>query len=143
MKGRTLFLTEPSAGSAKEGWASSTTSNETGLQEVYVQPFPPTGARWQVSEGGGSHPRWRGDGRELFYLAQDLNLVAVEVKSGPAFEVGAVRTLFRVDDAGLGAGMSKYDVTRDGRRFLVNTAFDHPAAAPILVVLNWAALPKR
>ena len=119
------------------------TSDETGRREVYVQPFPPTGARWQVSQDGGSYPRWRGDGAELFYLAPDLNLVAVEIKLGTTFEVGAVRELFQVDDAGLGAGTGKYDVTRDGQRFLVNIAFDRPAADPILVVLNWTALLGR
>jgi hypothetical protein len=119
------------------------TSDETGRREVYVQPFPPTGARWQLSEVGGSYPKWRGDGAELFYLAPDLNLVAVEVKPGTTFAVGAQRALFQIDDAGLGAGTSKYEVTRDGQRFLVNTAFDRPAGDPLLVVLNWTALLGR
>jgi dipeptidyl aminopeptidase/acylaminoacyl peptidase len=128
---------------APDGRWIAYTSDETGRREVYVQPFPPTGARWQVSQDGGSYPRWRGDGTELFYLAPDLNLVAVEVKPGTTFAAGAQRALFQVDDAGLGAGTGKYDVTRDGQRFLVNTAFDPPAVDPILVVLNWTALLGR
>jgi Tol biopolymer transport system component len=119
------------------------TSYETGREEVYVQPFPPTGAKWQVSSEGGGRPRWRGDGRELFYLARDLKIVAVEVKSAAAFEVGAGRALFQVEGAGLGAGTSKYDVARDGQRFLVNAGFDRPAGDAILVMLNWTALLPR
>ncbi len=69
--------------------------------------------------------------------------MAVAVKASTRFEVGTLRALFQVDGARLGAGSNKYDVTRDGQRFLVNTAFDAPAADPILVMLNWTALLRR
>jgi Tol biopolymer transport system component len=121
-------------------------SHRDGQPNLYrkpVQPFPPTGGKWLVSQDGGSYPRWRGDGRELFYLARDRTLVAVEIKSAIRFELGAFRTLFQVDEAGTGGGTTKYEVTRDGQRFLVNTAFGPPAADPPLVVLNWTALLRH
>jgi Tol biopolymer transport system component len=115
------------------------TSNETGRDEVYLQPVPPTGAKWQISVDGGSRPVWRGDGRELFYLTRDLKVAAVNVRLDAQVEVGAPQPLFEVDDAALGPGTTKYDVSRDGQRFLVNTRFARGATDRITVVLNWAS----
>jgi len=71
------------------------TSIESGANEVYVRPFPATtGGRWQVSNGGGSEPRWSPDGRELFYLDGGLRLVAAQIRSGPSFEVTELKPLF-------------------------------------------------
>lgn len=115
-------------------------SNESGRYEVYVQPFPPTGAKWQISTSGASRPRWRGDGRELFYVTADRHLAAVDVDgAGSAFTSGAPRLLFPVPDARLGATDSGFEVTRDGRRFLINLQ-PRAGASPIHVVLNWPAL---
>jgi Tol biopolymer transport system component len=119
-------------------------SNETGGFEVYVQPFPTTGARWQVSKGGGTQPQWRRDGSELFYIAPDNKLIAVAVKTGAAFTIGDARALLDTRITAWERSNNQrvnYAVTADGQRFLVNTASD--AVQPITLVLNWpAALNK-
>jgi hypothetical protein len=114
------------------------TSDELGTQQVFVQPVPLTGAKWQVSTGGGAYPRWRRDGRELFYLAPDRTITAVDVKPGAGFEAGGSRPLFRVNVSG-----SHRDdaVTADGHRFLVNTPVEETGAA-ITVLVNWPSLMK-
>ena len=75
------------------------TSNETGRNEVYVAPFPGTGAKWQVSQNGGALPRWRRDGAELFFagFASGQFLVAQVNGRGPNFEVGRIQDLFRIN----------------------------------------------
>jgi Tol biopolymer transport system component len=132
-------------------------SNESGRNEVYVAPFlesrrTPTadalvrpGGKWQVSVAGGAWPRWRRDGREIFYLALDNKLMVAAVNAqGSAFEVDGVRPLF---DARVipNQGFSMFDVSADGQRFLINTlAEDSPSApTPITLVINWAAGLKR
>jgi hypothetical protein len=109
-----------------------------------VQPFPTTGAKWQVSKGGGQGPQWRRDGSELFYLAPDKKLIAVAVKTGPSFAAGAAHALIDTritsweSSNNVGA---HYAVSADGQRFLVNTASD--TIQPITLAVNWlAALNK-
>lgn len=118
-------------------------SNETGRDEIWVRGFSPgnlkAGGKWLVSVGGGADPRWRADGKELFYLAPDRSLMAVPVKSGKTFERGSPQTLFRTQ-ALLNAEPS-YAVTPDGQRFLVRTTRDQAASAT--VVLNWMAELKQ
>jgi Tol biopolymer transport system component len=114
-------------------------SNESGSYEVYVQPFPATGGRWPISNGGGNGPLWRGDGKELFYIAADGKMMAVAVKSGPSFEAGIPRALFDYKSM---RGWS-YEVTRDGQRFLIATQIEEKSPAPWTVVLNWTAELKR
>ncbi len=77
------------------------TSNESGLSEIYVIPFPPTpnGGRWMVSRGGGVQPRWRRDGRELFYISPDWTMMAVPVNSTPVFHAGTPQALFNTGPA--------------------------------------------
>jgi hypothetical protein len=113
---------------------------------VYVAPFPGPGGKWQVSAGGGNWPRWRRDGREIFYLAPDSKLMAVVVNGqGSAFEVGAVRALFdtRALPNPILNQRSMYDVSPDGQRFLVNTLAEEARSAHITLVVNWRALLKR
>jgi Tol biopolymer transport system component len=113
-------------------------SNESGRFEVYVVPFPGPGGKWQVSTSGGHLPRWARDNKEIFYLDLGNRLVAATVDArGPSFEVGATRPLFKVSSAAL-AGYS-YDVSDDGKRFLVSTSRDETAPASVAVVLNWRA----
>jgi Tol biopolymer transport system component len=113
-------------------------SNETGQYEIYVQPAPPTGAKWQISTAGGSQPRWRRDGKELFYLSGDRKLMAVEVRGGTQLEVGTPRSLFAIRTRPFGPTLPHlYDVSADGRRFLVNTLVEDAARTPITVVVNW------
>ena len=115
-------------------------SNETGRAEVYVMPFPGPGTKVPVSAGGGSVPRWRSDGREIFYLSADNQLMAAAVTvSGDRVEVGDVRALFDVRPGGR-LGRSFYDVSADGQRFLVNTADQQVTPAPITVITNWTSL---
>ena len=121
------------------------TSNESGKPEIYVQSFPASSGKWEVSTHGGSHPRWRGDGKELFYLdVHGKKLMAVTVKGDThTFEVDVPVALFDVNVGrsrpGLFAGMYQYDVTADGQRFLVNTLVEEPPVPPITVMLNWIA----
>jgi len=117
-------------------------SNESGEQRVYVVPFPGPGGKWQVSPGGGCYPRWRRDGKELFYLTADNKIMAAEVKAeGPSFSIGAVNPLFetRVYRSIFGG----FDVTADGKRFIICYEPGQPNVA-IALVQNWnAELKKR
>ncbi len=117
-------------------------SSETGRWEVYVSPFPNFNSRWQVSRGdGGEEPRWRRDGKELFYLAPDSRLMAAEVKTGAGFEAGLPSPLFQTHPRQPLSAMDffTYDVTADGQKFLVNSKTDTSNTAPLSVVLNWSS----
>ncbi len=116
-------------------------SNETGNWEVYVSAFPNPTSKWQVSRGGGEEPRWRRDGKELFYLSSDGKMSAVPVKVGNSFEAGPPDTLFQTHPRQPVSAMDffSYDVTADGQRFLINTKVDEPSAPPLSIVLNWAS----
>jgi Tol biopolymer transport system component len=128
-------------------------SNESGRFEIYVQRFPESGGKQQVSTAGGSQPMWRTDGKELFYVAIDGRLMAVPVTAASdarALEVGAPVSLFAVQLANGpnvfgpgGAARPQYAVAADGR-FLLNLALDEANPPPISVVLNWpSALGAR
>ncbi len=112
-------------------------SNESKRFEVYVTRFPGPGGKWQISTAGGTQPRWRRDGQEIFYLAPGSRLMAAAVKGqGANFEVGAARPLFQTRHR-TGWGNS-YDVSADGQRFLVNALLD-VAEEPVTLVVNWMA----
>lgn len=113
-------------------------STESGRREVYVQPFPATGAKWQVSTDGGSQPEWRRDGKELFYVADNQKLMSVEVKAGSTFEYGIPAPLFETRSGAL-TNRNNFVASADGKRFLVNTVIGEAASFPITVVVNWAA----
>jgi len=116
-------------------------SDESGRNEVYVSSFPEHQGKWQLSNAGGSAPRWRRDGRELFYVSADRRLAAVEVRAGAVFEAGAPRPLFSTQIRGLPGYSfgSLYDVSVDGQRFLVNTAMAPLRPEPVTLVLDWTA----
>jgi Tol biopolymer transport system component len=114
------------------------TSNESGQNEVYVQTFPSPGGKSQISTGGGSRPVWRRDGRELFYVAADGKLMAVEVKTGSKLEAGAPKPLF---DTRL--GNRPFDISPDGRRFLLANSLEDAGHTPMTVVVNWTGEVKR
>jgi eukaryotic-like serine/threonine-protein kinase len=123
-------------------------SDDSGRNEVYVAPFPgrgeTPGSRWQISTTGGTQPRWRKDGKEIFYLAPDKRLMAAAVNGQKsAFEVGAVRSLFDTRAPSTINPRSAYDVSPDGQHFLVNTLAEEAASAPITLVVNWPALLKK
>jgi len=123
------------------------TSNESGSYQVYIQSFPTSGGKWQVSTSGGAQPQWRRDGKELFYLAPDRKIMAVEVNgAGPTFVSGIPKPLFEAHVSTIfpgGGGAIYYSVTGDGQRFLVNTLAGDSMPAPFTVVLNWTAGLKR
>jgi eukaryotic-like serine/threonine-protein kinase len=112
-----------------------------------VTPFPDRSGKWQVSTAGGHWPRWRRDGKELFYLAPDNTLMAAGVSvQGGAFQVGAVQPLFEIQPrvlAHTGFIGYGYDVSADGQRFLVNTLVDEASSDPITLLVNWPALLRR
>ena len=125
-------------------------STASGRSEIYVQTFPQaSGGQWMVSKGGGTHPRWRRDGSELFYISADSQMMAVDVRLSPTFRAGIPRALFAAPILGGGGGLgyTRYDVTADGKRFLINTPVAETGAgtkaAPITVVLNWQAGLKK
>jgi len=118
------------------------TSNEGGQPNVYVHPFPGPGAKSQVSRDSGSHPVWRADGRELFYLGADQTMMAVPIGAGRSFDAGLPQALFPA--RAVLAPNQAYAVTTDGRRFLVNTRSHQSSdAAPLTVVLNWTAAIQK
>ena len=117
-------------------------SDESRGGEIYVAPFPGPGGQRQVSTAGGRQPRWRGNGKELFYLSPDDKMMAAEVNGqGATLEVGAVRPLFEARQSVTGGFL--YDVTGDGQRFLINAAVEQKASSPIILVQNWTVDSKR
>jgi Tol biopolymer transport system component len=127
-------------------------SDELGRDDqraVYIQAFPAGGKKIQVSEDtrGGTQPRWRRDGRELFYIATDKRIIAVPVEpAGTALRLGPARPLFQtaiVTEAGIGTRAS-YDVTRDGQKFIVAEAAGGAATnAPFTILVNWRSVAAR
>jgi Tol biopolymer transport system component len=140
-----LFLKTPSVLAngqfSPDGRWVAYASNETGKWEIYVTSFPDAKGKWQVSTGGGEQPRWRGDGRELFYLASDSKMMAVPVATGANFDSGTPVALFQTNPRQPISSRDQfaYDVTRDGRRFLILTQVKQNETAPMSVVLNWPA----
>jgi Tol biopolymer transport system component len=121
------------------------TSNESGRQEIYVRPFPrsETGGKTTVSTGGGSQPRWRKDGKELFYLTEQ-GVMVVDVTANPAFKSSAPKPAVRAQLANMlgGANVFLWDVAPDGEHFLINMVGER-SSAPVTVVLNWQAGLKK
>ena len=112
-------------------------SNESGRFEVYVRPFPNTDqGKWLISPNGGGEPRWAKDGSELFYRDAERQLVAVEILTGPTFTAGEQRTLFPTDQ--FRGGVTQYDVSPDGDRFLFVARGDTEAIpGQVIVVENF------
>jgi eukaryotic-like serine/threonine-protein kinase len=113
-------------------------SNESGDWEIYVTTFPTAAGKWQVSRGGGTEPRWRGDGKELFYIGPKSTFTAVPVDLQGSFSSGNPTALFSTQ---IRAQISStdsfsYDVTRDGQRFLVNRYTKPAQVNPLHVILN-------
>jgi len=110
-------------------------STETGRNEGYGQPFPPNGARWQISSAGGRQPLWRADGNELFFVADDRRFYAADIKAtGTSFDYGVPKFLFEMR-ANVFNVRNSYVPSPDGQRFLVNPLIN--AGEPLNVVLNW------
>jgi eukaryotic-like serine/threonine-protein kinase len=116
-------------------------SNENGRWEVYVTSFPEAHGKWQVSNAGGEQPRWRSDGKELFYLSPDGKMMSVPVTTGGNFDPGTPIALFQANPRELLATSEQftYDVSEDGQRFLINTQMKQTETVPMSVMLNWTA----
>ena len=124
-------------------------SDESGRSEIYIQPFPAPpngGSKTPISRDGGSEPRWRRDGKELFYFSPDGKLMAADVTEGLRFNASVPRTLFQVPVAqiahnAVASQVFGWDVAPDGKRFLIDTATT--STEPVTVVLNWTAELKK
>jgi serine/threonine protein kinase len=142
---RTKF-NEGSGQFAPDGHWVAYTSDESGRDEIYVREFSPgpaqgpwkAGGKWLISKGGGTDPRWRGDGKELFYVGSDGKLMSVDISAKPIFRAGAPRPLFQLPPGFIGG-----DVTADGRRFLIGVPVTQSVSVPFTVVLNWQTTLKK
>jgi hypothetical protein len=112
-------------------------SDESGTAQVYVQPFPPTGGRFQVSKVAGRQPLWRGDGKELFFLAAGT-IMAAAIDTTRGFQAGVPQTVFAGSGVA-GVGRRQYAVTRDGKRFLMISPEVTSSDATLTIVVNWLA----
>lgn len=134
---------ERNARLSPDGRWMSYTSDESGVFEVYVQPFPPTAAKWQVSRGGGQQSMWSPDGRELFYISPDKKIVGVDVTaSNGVFRTSSPHVVIdaRVGGWGRTNQGTPYAITADGRRLLVSRETE--ATRPVGVILNWPMLVR-
>jgi Tol biopolymer transport system component len=150
---KTPFLEDNARFSPDGKWVAYQ-SNEAEQWEIYIVPFnPPSedpsaakrtdtvgGRKWQVSTQGGAQVKWRGDGKEVFFVARDSKLTAVEISftnNGP--EIGATTSLFQVSQP---AGIDPFDVSPDGEWFVVNTS-NVQGSSPINLIVNWEAELKK
>jgi Tol biopolymer transport system component len=120
-------------------------SNDSGEWEVYLTTFPGAQGKWQVSPAGGSEPRWRGDGMEIFYVDPKGMLTAVPVNAGETFSTGSASPLFHIHGRTpiSNTDLYTYDVSKDGKRFLVNSYVKPDHVEPLTVVLNATAGTTR
>jgi hypothetical protein len=121
------------------------TSNETGDWEIYVTTFPGANGKWQVSRGGGTEPRWRGDGKAIFFLAPKGVLTETDVATEGTFATTGERPLFPIRPRPpiSSTDIFTYDVARDGQRFLVNQYIKPDQIPPLSIILNeGGAAPK-
>jgi serine/threonine protein kinase/Tol biopolymer transport system component len=128
---QTMFKEDDARCSPDGRWIAYV-SDESGREEIYVTTFPAPSGKWPVSTSGGTQPRWRRDGKELYYLAPDRTVTAVTVGAGATFEIGPAAPLFKT------AGTS-YAPGADGKRFVTNEPVGESNPAPITVVVNWLA----
>ena len=117
-------------------------ADESGRSEIYVISLEAGGGKSQLSSDNGTFPRWRKDGKEIFYLNGDHMMVSVSVSgSGNRFQAGAPTPLFRVETQV--SNGSVYDVTADGQRFIVNSPIPSTVPPHLVVIVNWPALLKQ
>jgi eukaryotic-like serine/threonine-protein kinase len=116
-------------------------SSESGHPEIYVEPLPPTGSRWQVSTNGGAEPYWRGDGEELFYLSARGELMGVSVGAG-RWQTAKPQPMFALSVPNYGRS-ADYSVSPDGRLVVANLFVADPVLPPVNVVLNWTTRLRR
>ena len=137
---QTPFAEDSPAFSPDDRWIAYD-SNVTGRFEVYVRSFPGPGGQFQISRNGGWAPRWRGDGKEIFFLALDGTMMAADVTSGKELQAGVPRPLFQTQLL-KGADRHTYAVTKDGKRFLLKVPDQRQVGMPITLVLNWPSMTR-
>jgi Tol biopolymer transport system component len=138
---QTAFVKNSPAVSPDGKWLAYST-NESSRNEVYITAFPGGGAKWQVSTNGGSTAHWRRDGKELFFLDSADNIVGVDVNlSGKAPQLGVPHALFQA--GAIQRQNNPFDVTADGKKFLVNVSNLKEGSDPLTLVLNWTAEMKK
>ena len=124
-------------------------STQTGSREVFVESMPEAmggpaaGVKRMISIGGGTQPAWRADGKEIFYVAADRKMMSVSVvQSGASLKLSLPKPLFptRLE---FGSFLRQYDVSADGRRFLLAQPLEESASVPITVIVNWPELLKK
>jgi eukaryotic-like serine/threonine-protein kinase len=117
-------------------------SDETGRWEIYVIPFPPTDRKYRISTNGGVQPRWRQDGKELYYLGLDGKLIAVDLKIDAEVNPATPHALFNTE-LSVNPFAIQYAVTGDGQRFLLLKPLAEATSTPITIILNWTSLLKK
>jgi len=116
---------------------------ELPVRQVWVQSFPLGRDKWQISTDGGDQPRWRGDGKELFYIDPLGKMMSVEIKPGAAFDPQPPKLLFPFPGSNPPYSSFRYDVTADGLKFIILTPFEETSNDPLHIVLNWTAALKK
>jgi hypothetical protein len=118
-------------------------SNETGRVEVNVRPVSGSFEQWRVSTAGGSQPRWRGDGRELYFVSPDGYLMAASIETQPVLRPAPPRRLFRLPERPERDTPVFEDVTPDGKRFLLNVPVTARSSVGFHAIVNWLSLLER
>lgn len=136
-------FTETNGALSPDGRFIAYRSDESGINEIYVQTFPKGTGKWQISTAGGNDPVWRADGKEIFYRASDQRLMSVDLRIGETLQAGVPQVLFPARINVIGTVRNRYVGTGDGQRFLFIAPLGRDAMAPTTVVLNWDAELKR
>ena len=117
-------------------------NNETGRQEVYIQPFPSGTGRWQVSTAGGSKPSWRKDGKELYFWSTDQQVMAVDIQqNGSSLQLGTPHALFKATT--VVGSVGPYTASADGKKFVMNTVPPQTTSEPLTLITDWPADLKQ
>jgi dipeptidyl aminopeptidase/acylaminoacyl peptidase len=117
-------------------------SDESGKSQIYVLPLVGSRGKWQVSTDGGTRARWKADGKQIYYVAPDSKLMSVDVSAhGDEFTAVVPRLLFPTNYKRLNG--NQYDVSADGKRYLVKTPIEQNGIAPLTLVQNWTAALKK
>jgi len=138
---QTPFIEDSPAFSPDDKWVAYN-SNASGRFEVYVRAFPGPGGQFQISRDGGWAPKWRGDGQEMFFLALDGTMMSATITPGKELQASVPRPLFPTQLL-RGADRHTYDVTKDGKRFLVRVPDQKQITTPLTMVVSWPALAKK
>ena len=133
---------EGAAEVAPDGRWMAYESDRSGRREVYVRPFPSGEGEFPISHVGGRAPRWRNDGREIFFLTLDGTLMAAGIDSTRGFKADVPRVLFNTALTAIGNN-HPYAVARAGQRFLIPVVLNPPGATPVSVVFNWPARLRK